>query len=176
MKNKGIILLIMLLLGVAAVFGLRDHSGRSPKKAAVGLEAPDFTLKDTEGRVWKLSDLRNKVVLVNFWASWCDSCKEENPSIQRLVNAGKGNDKLVILSVLFKDDPAKAMGYMKASGFSYPVLIDDKNISSRYGLTGVPETFIIDKKGTIRQKIVGPITWDTPEVRTALAGLIDEKS
>ncbi len=176
MKNKGVILIILLLLGIAAVFGMRGISGHSPKKAAVGLEAPGFTLKDTEGRIWKLADLRNKVVLVNFWASWCDSCKEENPSIQRLFNAGKGNDKLVILSVLFKDDPAKAMEYMKTNGFNYPVLMDDQNLSSQYGLTGVPETFIIDKKGFIKQKVVGPIMWDSPEVRTAIVQLIDEKS
>ena len=174
MKNKSLILIIILALGVASIIVLTRSADRPAQKAAVGLEAPGFELKDTQGRTWKLADLRNKVVMLHFWASWCDSCKEENPSIQRLFYAVAGIDNFVLISVLYRDDPAKAAEYMKANGLSFPVLLDDRNVASRYGLTGVPETFIIDKKGIVRQKVVGPIVWDSPEVRTALYKLVNE--
>ena len=173
MKVKGIILLIILAIGIAAVVVLTKTES-VPKKAAVGLEAPAFELKDMQGRPWKLSDFKGKTVLLNFWASWCDSCKEENPSLQRLIDMEKGNARFVPVTVLFRDEPAKAAEYMKANGISFPVLLDDKNIAVQYGLTGVPETFIIDSKGVVRQKIVGPIAWDAPEVKAALDKLSNE--
>lgn len=174
MKNKGVILLLILAIGIAAILFLKKTDETPKKRAAIGLDAPAFELKDTEGRTWKVSDLKGKVVLLNFWASWCDSCKEENPSIQNLINLEKGNDRFVFVSVLFKDDPAKAMEYMKANGFSFPVLIDDKNIAQEYGITGVPETFVINKNGIIKEKVVGPIIWNSPDVRAFIAKLVNE--
>lgn len=172
--KKGIILFFIFAIGIAAIAILSKTDEKAMKKAAIGLEAPNFELKDTDGRTWKLSDLKGKIVFLNFWASWCDSCKEENPSINNLYNAQKGNDKFVFLSVLYNDDPAKALEYMKANGFNFPVLPDTKNLTAQYGLTGVPETFIIDKKGIIKQKVVGPIKWDTPDVLAAIAKLVNE--
>ncbi|MBZ0158162.1 MAG: TlpA family protein disulfide reductase [Alphaproteobacteria bacterium] len=172
MKNKGIVLLLIFAIGIASVLFLSRSGEQTTKKAMAGVEAPDFTLQDTEGKTWKLSELRGKVVLVNFWASWCDSCKEENPSIQSLLNAEKGNDKLVFVSILYNDEPAKALAYMKASNLSFPVLVDTMNLWKTYGLTGVPETFIIDKKGILQQKVVGPMQWDSPDVRAALEKLV----
>lgn len=174
MKNKGVVLFIILAIGIAAIIFLKKTDETPKKRAVIGLDAPAFELKDTDGRTWRLSDLKGKVVLLNFWASWCDSCKEENPSIQNLINAEKGNDKLVFISVLFKDDPAKAMEYIKANGFNFPVLIDDKKISQEYGITGVPETFVINKNGIIKEKVVGPVRWDSPDVRAAIARFINE--
>ena len=175
MKNKGVVLLIVFIAGLLAVVAMLSKSHEVPvKKAAVGLSAPAFQLTDTEGRTWDLSSLKGKVVLLNFWASWCDSCKEENPSLQALVNSEKGNERFVFASVLYKDEPSTAIEYMKKNGIDFPLLIDNKNISSAYGLTGVPETFIIDKKGIVREKIIGPIKWDTPEIRAAIDKLISE--
>lgn len=96
----------------------------------------------------------------------------ENPSIQSLVEAEKKNDKMVFVSVLFKDEPSKAMEYMKANGLNFPVLIDDKNTAGEYRVRGVPETFVIDKKGIVRQKIVGPVQWDSPDIKAAIAKLV----
>lgn len=174
MKNKGIILAVILILGIAGVVFLLKSEDLPPKKIAVGLEAPSFQLKDTDGKVWKLADLRGRVVLLNFWASWCDTCKEELPSVQKLINAQTGNDALLFLSVLYNDSPAKALSYMKTNGFIFPVLIDDSDMARRYGITGVPETFVIDKKGIIRQKVVGPLLWDSRNVIAALTSLENE--
>lgn len=175
MKNKGAVLLIVFIAGLLTVVAMITKSPEVPvKKAAVGLSAPVFQLTDTEGRTWDLSGLKGKVVVLNFWASWCDSCKDENPSLQALVNSEKGNERFVFASVLYKDEPSKAIEYMKKNGIDFPLLIDNKSVSSAYGLTGVPETFIIDKKGVVREKIIGPIKWDTPEIRAAIAKLISE--
>ncbi len=174
MKAKVAVLVTLFVIGVMAVFVLTRHEGVNTQRAVVGLDAPSFELKDPEGRTWKLSDFKGKVVLLNFWATWCDSCKEENPSLQKLIDAEKGNEALAFISVLYRDDALKAKEYMKGNGLNFPFLIDDGNTSSVYGLTGVPETFIISKKGIIKNKVVGPIRWDTPEVRAALAKLTSE--
>lgn len=144
------------------------------RKATISLDAPAFELKDTDGKIWKLSDLKGKVVLLNLWASWCGTCKEELPSIQNLVNSEKDNNRLVFISVLYNDSPAKALAYLKENGFAFPVLIDTGHVAEIYGITGVPETFIIDKKGILKQRVVGPLKWDSPEVKSALAQMENE--
>jgi peroxiredoxin len=175
MNNKGIILLLVFAVCISSLIVLMK-SGASPEKRAVtGSEAPGFELKDTEGRPWKLSDLKGKVVFLNFWASWCSSCMEENPSLQKLFTAENGNDKFVLMTVIYNDDPAKAAAYMKQNGLSFPVLVDTVNLAKTYGITGVPETFVIDTKGTLVRKVIGPMQWDTPDVHDLITKLIAGK-
>ena len=174
MKYKGIILAVILILGITGAVFLSKYQYHPQPKVAVGLEAPAFQLKDTGGKVWRIADLRGKVVLLNIWASWCETCKEELPSIQNLININKGNEALTFISILYKDEPVNALSYLKAKGFAFPVLVDDSNITGLYGITGVPETFVIDKKGIIRQRVVGPLQWDSREVMSALTRLEKE--
>ncbi len=174
MNRKSISLGLILLFGVIVVFLLaRPGDHQADKKAVVGGEAPGFELRDTEGKVWNLFSLRGKVVLLNFWATWCGTCEEEIPSLQRLIDSEKGNERFVFVSVLYRDDPRKAVAYLKQRGFGFPVLIDDGRVAASYGLTGVPETFVITSEGAIKDKIVGPIDWNAPEVRAALTKLIN---
>lgn len=180
--NRAIILVVVFALGAAAVGGLlykkaREQAptaGSAPAATAKGLAAPAFELTDLDGKVWRLADLKGKVVFVNFWATWCQSCQEENPSLQALMNAEKGNDKFVLLMVLTDDDPAKARDYLKQHKFDFTVLLGTRDVVGAYGLTGVPETFIIDKKGVLREKAVGPMEWNTPDVRGLIAKLAAE--
>jgi cytochrome c biogenesis protein CcmG/thiol:disulfide interchange protein DsbE len=176
MKYKGIILLIILALG-AALFsfifsGKGEQSAR--KKAVAGMPAPDFELKDVNGKVWRLADLGGKVVLVNFWATWCDSCKEENPSLQKFMNSEKENHDLVVVTILYNDSPKNAVEYLQRNNFSFNVLLDDKKTSIEYGITGVPETFVISKKGLLRSKFIGPVNWDAPDIKSAIDKLAAE--
>lgn len=176
MKRKGIILFIILALGVALFSFILGGKEEQParKKAIAGLPAPDFALKDSSGQMWQLSDLRGKVVLVNFWATWCDTCKEENPSLQRFIDSEKGNPNLAIVTILYSDSPSNAFEYMKRNNLSFKVLLDDGKTSYEYGLTGVPETFLISKKGLLKSKFIGPVNWDTPEVKAAIDKLAAE--
>jgi peroxiredoxin len=130
--------------------------------AIVGLPAPDFTLEDRQGKTWTLSELKGQVVFVNFWATWCPPCIEEMPSMQRLYST-LPKDKFKMLAILNRDDPKLADSFAAKFGITMPILNDQNNMTgSVYGLTGVPETYIVDKHGILRKKIIGPAQWDSP--------------
>ncbi len=84
--------------------------------AAVGSQAPDFTLQDLKGKVWRLSELKGKVVLLHFWATWCSTCEQENPTLQNLLLAERDNPQFVVLSVLVRDEADGARAYMAKRG------------------------------------------------------------
>lgn len=163
MENKGKVLFVILAIGIAAIFFLTRTEKPPKSKVAVGLNAPAFELRDTEGKVWRLSDLKGKTVFLHFWATWCDICRMENPSIQSLVESERENSKFVFISVLFRDEPSRVVEYMKANGLNFTVLIDDKNIAAAYGIRGIPETFVINRDGIIKRRITGLMMWDSPE-------------
>ncbi|HSW63388.1 MAG TPA: TlpA disulfide reductase family protein [Dissulfurispiraceae bacterium] len=170
MQKKAFILIAMFIFGIAVVFTMTGSPDiRQSSAVVVGSAAPDFQLQDLSGKIWKLSDLKGKVVLLHFWATWCTTCEEENPTLQRLYEAEQEDGKIVLLSVLIRDDAERAKAYMRDKKFTFPVLADTKAVGTQYGLRGVPETFLIDKKGIVRDKVIGPNLWDTPEVRAALA-------
>ncbi len=162
MKHKGLILVLVIAVCITVVF-LLPKEKRYDEIAAVGKPAPAFALKDANGKQWTLSDLKGKVVFLNFWATWCTTCRSEMPGKEALFQ--KMQDKPVqMLGVLFRDNPANLSAYYKKQPVSIPTLINPENEMARlYGITGVPETFIIDKDGIIREKIVGPREWSNPE-------------
>ncbi len=171
MKQKTIFLIIIFLAGIFIINLLTSNKETIKPKAVIGLDAPPFELTDIDDKKWRLSDLNGKVVLLNFWATWCESCKLVNSSLQSLMNSRKDND-IIFISILYRDKPSNAKQYMQKNSFNFPVLIDDKNIALTYGIGGIPETFIIDKKGIIKEKVAGPINWDSPMIKSALEQLI----
>jgi peroxiredoxin len=147
--------------------------GQAPV-ATVGQPAPDFDTIDLDGKIWTLSKLRGQVVFVNFWATWCPPCREEMPSMERL-NAKMPADKFEMLAIYNNDTPAKVKDFVTRLGLTMPILDDHKNvIGARYGLRGLPETFIIDKQGVIREKFIGPAEWDAPEHLEMLTKYINQ--
>ena len=137
--------------------------------------APQFTLKDLYGTIWSLEELQGRVVIVNFWASWCPPCRDEMPSLQRLSAKMKNNPDLVILTVLYSEEPRVATKFMRDNNLTLTVLLDKTlTVSKIYGVTGVPETYVIDKKGMLRQKIIGPTRFDTPDDLKYFTGLLRE--
>lgn len=157
MKKMSLLILVFCLpLFIAAC-------GQGPNRATVGEPAPNFDTVDLQGNIWSLSKLKGQVVFVNFWATWCAPCREEMPSMQRL-NAMMPADKFEMLALFNNDKPAAVEKFVAKLGLTMPILSDESNIiGARYGLTGLPETFIIDKQGIIREKIIGPAEWDSPE-------------
>lgn len=167
MKKISLLVLLCVSLLVSAC-------GQPPKVAKIGETAPDFTLVDIKGKTWTLSELKGKVVFVNFWATWCPPCREEMPSMQRLVSM-MPEDKFTMLAILNKDDPAQAGIFAAKLGVTMPILDDQKNtVGPKYGLTGVPETFIVDKEGILREKYIGPAQWDSPGVVQMLMRYVDQ--
>lgn len=162
MKYKGPVLIILIAVSIAALF-LVPEKKVYEKIAAVGKPAPVFEYYDSNGKTWNLSDLRGKVVFINFWATWCVTCKAEMPSKEALFKKMQGKP-FQMLGMLFRDDPANLPRFFRRQKVSFPTLISPENEAAKlYGITGVPETFIIDKEGIVRGKIVGPGNWDSPE-------------
>ena len=142
--------------------------------AAVGKPAPNLDTVDMKGDVWSLSKQKGKVVFVNFWATWCAPCREEMPSMQRLY-AKMPKDKFKMVALYNRDKPELVKNFVTKLGITIPILDDQQNIlGERYGLTGLPETFIVDKKGVIREKFIGPKEWDSPKIFDLLTKYINE--
>lgn len=177
MKNRGTILAVILVLGLGIIFFSisMDRDGKDRPKAVVGLNAPELSLKDASGSVLNPDELKGSVVFINFWASWCQPCRDEMPSIQGLYDHFKGNNKFRVITVLYKDDYQSAARYLKENNLDLPVLIDDDGKSAKaYGIAGVPETYIIDKKGVLFKKFKGPAEWNSPKMVSALTSMINE--
>ncbi len=141
MKKTILISLIILLLP-ATVFS--------------GKTAPDFSLKSLDGKVYRLSDLKGKVVVLNFWASWCPDCLEEMPSLQKAYNS-LNKDGLVVLGISIDRKREKVSELVRKLKITYPILLDSKGevFIKKYTVIGLPSTFIIDKNGEISERIIG---------------------
>ncbi|GJL50334.1 MAG: thiol:disulfide interchange protein [Nitrospirales bacterium] len=152
--------LIIGLLGLFALFyqGLWGDP-RSIPTVLIGTEAPTFTGPDVEsGKAISLEQYKGKVVLLNFWASWCYECKVEHKDILRLHQQFKDHPDFVMLGINYQDDLPDAKKYLKTYGSTFQHVRDIKGtLAIDYGVYGVPETFVIDQQGVIRHKWVGPI-------------------
>lgn len=168
--------LLILVAGAAIfalVFGIVWMQSAKYDPIVVGKVAPDFALSDLNDQPYRLSDFRGKVVFLNFWATWCKPCKEEMPSMEVLYKNFE-KDGLVILAVSIdrvtttKDIPP----FVKGMNLTFPVLIDSWGKTDKpYKRMGVPETFIIDQEGIVREIIIGPRDWtrlDSLQVLTSL--------
>ena len=161
----------LILIGCLALF--ITSCGEKPV-ATVGNPAPNFDTVDLKGNVWSLSKLKGKVVFINFWATWCAPCREEMPSMQRLY-AKLPKNKFEMIALFNNDKPAAVKNCVTKLNITMPILSDEYNFAgTKYGLTGLPETFIVDKQGIIREKFIGPAEWDSPEVVDILMKYINE--
>lgn len=163
-RSKGGSRLFILIAGavvLAVTFGIVWMQSSKYEPLVVGKEAPDFALTDLNEKPYRLSDFRGKVVFLNFWATWCAPCREEMPSME-VLNKNFEKDGLVILAVSIdrvtttKDIPP----FVKGLNLTFPVLIDSWGKTDKpYKRMGVPETFIIDQQGIVREIIIGPKDW-----------------
>jgi thiol-disulfide isomerase/thioredoxin len=135
--------------------------------------APDVSVMSLKNAPVKLSDLKGKVVLLNFWATWCPPCREEIPSMMKLNSAMAGKP-FQMLAVSMDEGGVPAIeSFFKESGFMLPAYTDpDGKATKTYGVTGVPETFVIDKNGILVKKVIGPLAWDSAETISFLEGLM----
>ena len=144
-------------------------------KTVLGAPAPDITVSGQEGHLLKLSDLKGSVVLINFWATWCSSCDMENPGLHRLYERLGKYPKFRLLSVLYGDSRQAADAYLRRRGYDWPVYTDpDGRAAAAYGLTGVPESYLVDKNGNLQGKAIGPENWGAPEVAAFIEKLLKQ--
>ncbi len=150
----------------------------SSKPSSIGNPAPDFTIQDSDRSV-TLSQLRGKIVVLNFWATWCPPCIEEMPSLVQMQK--KMQDKnVIVLAVSVDHDSSDYHKFLKDHNIDLLTVREsgqrtDKGViapvSSRYGTIKVPETYIIDRNGTICRKFIGPVNWSQAEIMEYLSRL-----
>jgi len=154
----------MLLIAAFVLVVFLSRSGPSGQKIVMnGDRAPEFRLPDRDGRYVKLSDLRGKVVMVHFWATWCPPCVEEIPTVARLNKELTAKD-FVLLAVSVDEGGSQAVNaFLLRNGLDVPVLFDpDRSTAARYGTFKFPETYIVDREGIVRYKVIGPRDWSNP--------------
>lgn len=162
--------LALCLLGV--LVGLQ---GRTPPLAR--FPAPDFALRDLDGRTRRLSDWQGKIIFLNLWATWCPPCRDEMPSMERLYRRLGSDDFAMVAVNEDQDDGAAARRFAEQMRLSFPILLDARGVvPPQYGVTGYPETFIIDRSGHVVRHIVGPDQWDSDSAYQYLRRLTDEGS
>ena len=177
------LLLTILFVSIACVFLIiylreeRDSTVKTTKPLQPGIKVPNFVFPDINGKEVSLSNHRGKVVLLNVWATWCPPCRQEMPSMQRLYEKFKG-ERFEILAVSIDSEGREAVApFMREMNLTFPALLDPREtIMSLYGITGVPESFIIDKDGILVKKIIGPINWASSEVFLFFKDLIHQSN
>lgn len=143
------------------------HAGAQKEyRPEVGYLAPDFTLEVMgEGRRVNLSDYKGKVVLLNFWATWCIPCRKEMPSMEELYRIFKEREFEILAVNLEKFAGGKITLFVSNYGISFPILLDKElKTPARYGVRSIPTTYIIGKDGIIKEKIVGGRNWTEQEL------------
>jgi peroxiredoxin len=162
----------LVLFLISSLFALLVSCSKESPVPRVGSVAPDFSIKDATGRTVQLSDLRGSVVLLNFWATWCPPCQEEVPALSRLNERLAGTAFRMVTISIDEGGSSAVESFFRASGYRLPTLLDPADtVGKLYGITGVPETFIIDPQGVIRKKVKGPLAWDDQSVISYLSEL-----
>ena len=150
----------------------RASKGIAPQ---IGFTAPDFELPDLKGGTVRLSDLRGRVVLLNFWATWCGPCRVEMPTIQA-VYEDYGDRGLSVLAVAGDYQGAEFVApFMRDLGLTFPGLLDERGeVQDLYFVNALPMTFLLDRNGVVVNKLVGFFDWNLPRFRGLIEALLDE--
>lgn len=199
MKNKNMLVIIVLavvLIGGMYFFATKDNGDLLVKEEppvvdqtpetpaetetptipatqdiAVGQLAPDFTLKNLQGEEVSLSDFKGKIVMINFWATWCKWCDIEMPDMQKLSSE---NDDLVVLAVDVQEDIKDVEAYIKKGGYDFEVVLDsDGSVSQTYLVNGLPNSYFVDKEGILLGKVGGAINY--AQMNEILGNIRDDK-
>jgi|SRR5579885_2219960 len=148
---------LFLFVAVFVYFFVKPHGAN--RALGLGGEAPNFTLKTDDGHTVNLSDFRGKIVVLNFWASWCVPCVDELPSLNRLAQryAPKG---VQVIGVSLDEDPDQYRSFLLKHGVTFiTVRNPSRTVSERYGTYKLPETYVISRDGRLLNKVIGGTDW-----------------
>lgn len=150
--RKSLVVAVVLVAGLA---GTVWAMGSRPP--AAGMPASEFSLMDLDGKSHKLEQYRGKIVLLNFWATWCKPCTTEMPAMQNAYDSLKDKG-LVVLAVNELEDEARVRQHIKDYGHTFPVLLDSKNqVANLYGVFGLPVSVFIDGNGSVQEYVKGSL-------------------
>lgn len=149
---------VVLALSIVLAVSLGNDQ-TAVKSELLGKPAPSFSLVSFEGDTINLAALRGKVVVINFWNDWCEPCIAETPDLIRLHNEYRDDPEVAMLGIVHDErKKADVISYRDAVGLEYPSMFDpDVLVASDYGVTGQPETFVIDRVGIVRAFVAGPV-------------------
>ncbi|WP_321531983.1 TlpA disulfide reductase family protein [uncultured Desulfuromonas sp.] len=175
MKKVGHVLLWLTVMFLCACSSETGQSQKDVNKQPA--LAPDFELGSLQGQTVRLSELRGKVVVLNFWATWCPPCREEVPSMQQLHDMMSGTE-FVMLAVNIEQDGRKTVPvFLQKNPVDFTILFDESGqVRKSYGVAKYPETFIIDPQGRIVEKVIGGINWSQPRVVEFMRHLLPESA
>ena len=158
--------LLVMLCGAAAAADLKLWTGGPP---------PALALKDLDGRQHRLADYRGKVVLINFWATWCGPCREEMPSIQELKSKLAGRP-FVVLAINLDEPESRIRKFLTQMKLDFPILLDpDRTVAKGWNARILPATFIVGPDGRVRYSLVGEIDWANEHVVARISELLPTK-
>jgi thiol-disulfide isomerase/thioredoxin len=141
-----------LLLLLCGALSFLAHCGKNVRESG---SAPDFSLKTLEGQELTLASLKGKVVLIDFWATWCGPCRESIPHLVDLYKNYREKGFEIIGMSVDKGDAEVVRRYSKTMAIPYPILIASEAVTRNYGVTALPTTFLIDKEGKIQERVIG---------------------
>lgn len=150
--------------------------GHSLTPVRTPVAAPDFTLEDMDEELHSLKDLRGKVILLNFWATWCPPCRREMPSMERVYQKLSGED-FTVIAINQMEDGDHVFAYIGQLEVdpTFMILFDkESKVSKSYRVNGLPTTYLIDKQGKIRYRAIGGREFDHPEVEKQIRQLMQE--
>ncbi len=183
MRRYRLALALVVLLGGTCDSGYSDGSQDAPSgntvvlrsRPEIGSLAPDFQLIDLQGTWHTLPAYHGKVVLLNFWATWCGPCRVEMPSMDILYQDLK-NEGFAILAI--SSDPQGSLvtrPFVTSKGLTFPILHDsDYRVSGNYGVRTLPMSFLIDRNGTLTHRVFGARDWNSPEARELIQSLLQD--
>lgn len=191
------IFLVLLIAGVAAyVLGLLStNTGRPPKAGAVAVSLPpetpsllrdlglirpsrveaarDFAAPTPDGGSLRLADQRGKVILLNFWATWCPPCLQEMPAMERLYRRYRDRGFMVLAASVDAEGDAVVTPFLQQHRLTFPVVLDrDMAVAERYGVRALPSTFLVDRGGNVVAMALGPREWDGRAARVLVESLL----
>ncbi len=161
-----------LALLLAAVMVYRVQGYLRVYDVQVGDRAPAFELSDDQGLGVSLDDYAGKVVLLNFWATWCPPCVQEMPSLNRTYERFR-DDGMVVLGVSVDEDAEQYARFLRNRGVTFPTVRDpEREVSTRYGTMKYPESYLISRDGRVLRKYIGPEDWGRPEIANYLRSVL----
>lgn len=168
----GIGIAVLVLVGFLGIVGASLAKKSSPP-VRVGDAMPEFTLTTFDGSTIASSELKGRVVLINFWASWCTTCADEAAALQTVWQEFEPGGKVIFLGVDYSDTEPEAKAYMQYFGLTYPSGTDlGTRISQLFRITGVPETYVFDASGRLAAVTIGPFK-SADEIRSVINGVLE---
>ncbi|WP_053366706.1 redoxin domain-containing protein [Bacillus sp. FJAT-27245] len=153
----GILLIAFMVIAIVQALDKKEEPMYSDKAAVqgvkVGQKAPDFELKTLAGETVKLSSLKGKKIMLNFWATWCGPCKAEMPAMEQLSKEVDSNVAILAVNI---DPQLDVKGFVEQNGITFPILLDEKDeVNTTYQVISIPTTYFIDSNGIIQDKFIG---------------------